>query len=215
MLGGMPTRGNYFLISSFLVTVCAVAQPPAITSSTPPASPAYSIPYSFPPIGLAFAETLQINVVSQASAALQGNFSAISPNGTCTLCSQLGVAPQATTTATPIAVPTVCTGTVTFSDSSGKAIGSPVPFSIGVSAQVFSAPLPFSATHFSGFRGMVVANVQQNVPASTGPCVLAISLETFDTNTGVTHAVLNGAGQTTALATFLVGAASWTAQQVR
>ena len=200
-------RNHLLLISCLMLATCAVAQP-TTSSLTLPASPAYSIPYNFPPIGLAFTETLQINVISQPSVP------AISPYGTCDLCSTFGVTAPVTTTTPPIAMPTVCTGTVTFNDSAGKTIGSPIPFSIGVSGQVFSAPLPFSATRFTGFRGIVVASLLQTVPASTGACSLAMSLETFDTNTGVTHAVLNGSGQTAAFASFIVGAASWTTQQV-
>jgi hypothetical protein len=90
--------------------------------------------------------------------------------------------------------PTSCTGTISFANASGTAIGTPVPFTIGP-GQVYSAPLPFSKTAYSS-RGEIVASVQQTVTFSTvmsslgAPCSLAISLETFDTGTGVTHALL-------------------------
>jgi hypothetical protein len=82
-----------------------------------------------------------------------------------------------------------CTGAISFANASGTAIGTPVKFAVGP-GQVFSASLPFSKTAYSN-RGEIVASVQQTVTLGpVGLCSLAISLETFDTGTGVTHAVL-------------------------
>jgi hypothetical protein len=69
-------------------------------------------------------------------------------------------------------------------------MGKPVPFTV-ITGQIFSAPLPFAMTGISGFRGEILASVQgtTTIPSSN-LCSLSISLETFDTNTGVTHVYL-------------------------
>jgi hypothetical protein len=59
----------------------------------------------------------------------------------------------------------------------------------------------------SGFRGEILASVQgtTTLPSST-VCSLSVSLETFDTNTGVTHVFLTAPAPASAtLATFLSG----------
>ena len=121
--------------------------------------------YNFVPIGIAGTETLQVNVVN---------------------------APSATPTATSTLAPVACTGSISFADASGKAIGSPVSFSV-TPGQIFSAPLPFGKTGYSS-RGEVVATVQQTVQfTSASQCALSMSVEVFDTNSGVTHAILTSA----------------------
>jgi hypothetical protein len=128
---------------------------------------AFTRNYNFPPVGLAGTETLQVNVV---------NLSLF--------------------TATPFVTGTAsCTSTISFANASGMAIGAPVKFTIG-SGQIYSAPLPFSKTGYSS-RGEILASVQQAVEiSSAGACSLAISLETFDTSTGVTHAILTAPATT-------------------
>jgi hypothetical protein len=88
-----------------------------------------------------------------------------------------------------------CAGTVTFANASGTAIGSPAKFAVPA-GQIFSVPLPFTSSGYSS-RGEILASVQQTltIPSSIA-CSLSISLEIFDTSTGVTHAVV-----TTAVAT--------------
>ncbi len=83
-----------------------------------------------------------------------------------------------------------CAGTISFANASGAAIGTPVKFSVGP-GQIFSAPLPFSKTGYSS-RGEILASVQQTVTLpSPSFCTLAISLEVFDTNSGVIHAAIS------------------------
>lgn len=97
-----------------------------------------------------------------------------------------------------------CTGSVSFSNASGAAIRTPVKFTVG-SGDIFSVPLPFANTGYSS-RGEILASVQQTLaipPASL--CSLAISLEIFDTGTGVSHVVLTAPA---AAATPLVGVLS-------
>ena len=145
--------------ASLLVLLAASAAAQGLVTVTPPV--AFSRNYNFPPVGLTGTETLQVNVVNTALF-----------------------------TATPFVTGTAsCTGTISFANASGTAIGTAVPFTVG-SGQIYSAPLPFSKTGYSS-RGEILASVQQNVQLSlASPCLLTISLEIFDTSTGVIHALL-------------------------
>ncbi len=83
-----------------------------------------------------------------------------------------------------------CTGTISFAKADGTAIGTPVKFTVSA-GQIYSAALPFARTTYAS-RGEILASVQQTVDFSAGSaCSLSMSLETFDTATGVTHAVLS------------------------
>jgi hypothetical protein len=114
--------------------------------------------YTLPVVGLAGTETLQVNVVNVATV-------------------------PSTSKETPS-----CAGAISFANSSGTAIGSPVKFTVG-SGQIYSAPLPFSATGYTS-RGEILATIQQTVSSL---CSMVVSLETFDSISGVTH-VLATAG---------------------
>jgi hypothetical protein len=81
-----------------------------------------------------------------------------------------------------------CAGTITFTNASGTVIGTATSFTV-TSGQVFSASLPFSKAGASGIRAEIVGSVQLTLASST-PCALANSLETFDTSSGVTHVFL-------------------------
>jgi hypothetical protein len=116
--------------------------------------------YSFPPVGLASSETAQVNVINIAKPSSAAGATAPS-----------------------------CTGTITFTNASGIAIGSsPVSFTT-TGSDVSSTPLNFSQVGASGVRGEFVASVQLTVP-SKAPCSLVFSRETFDTSTGATHVLL-------------------------
>lgn len=128
--------------------------------------------YNFPPVGLASSETAQINLVN--------------------------IAPMSTTTTSEAPA---CTGTVTFTNTSGAVIGKPTSFST-TGSQVTSVQLLFKDLQLAStdVRGEFVANVQltRSVPA-TAPCSLVFSLETFDSSTGVTHVYLGNSATGTAL----------------
>jgi len=84
-----------------------------------------------------------------------------------------------------------CTGTITFYNASGSAIASPTSFTIG-SGQISSASLPHSETGATGrtsVRGVVA--LTRTVGAGV-PCALASNIETYDTETGVTHVHAGG-----------------------
>lgn len=114
--------------------------------------------FEFPPVGLASSETAQVNVINTAIASTAAGATAPS-----------------------------CAGTITFANSSGVAVGTPVAFTT-TGSQIFSTELSFSKLATSGTRAEFVAGVQLNLTAaSKEPCSLVFSLETFDSSTGATH----------------------------
>lgn len=91
-------------------------------------------------------------------------------------------------------VPASCTGSITFYNTSGTAIGTAANFSLGT-RQVFSAVLPYALTGGTGERTVVRAEIAISATiAGFGipPCILVSSIETYDTATGVTHAFAQG-----------------------
>jgi hypothetical protein len=128
--------------------------------------------YNFPPVGLASSETAQINVL----------------NSTSTLNTAGAMAPS-------------CTGTITFVNASGKAIGNPVSFTT-TGSQIFSTQLTFNQLGATGLRGEFVASIQVtgSFLPTTSSCALVFSLETFDDSTGATHVYLgNSAAASTGI----------------
>jgi hypothetical protein len=136
-----------------------------------PAIPAFTRNYSFPPVGLASSETAQLNVVNIATGSTATN-----------------EAPA-------------CTGTITFANAGGKAIGTPTSFTT-TGSQISSTQLTFSQLQLASTdtRGEFVASVQvTHTTPGTAPCSLVFSLETFDTSSGVTHVYLGNSATGTAL----------------
>jgi hypothetical protein len=120
--------------------------------------------FTFPAIGLGPSETAQVNVVNQSGATSSGTA-------------------------------TSCSGTIAFMNSSGAAIGSATPYSDVTSGQIFSATLPFSSFSASSSRQVfrAVVTLVETLGEGLLPCSLGVSLETYDTASGVTHAVLTAA----------------------
>ena len=85
-----------------------------------------------------------------------------------------------------------CTGSISFLNASGVAIGSPATFTV-TSGQISSGSLPFSSAGISGIRGEIRGQIQLTLTASV-PCALSFSFETFDSATGVTHIFLASPG---------------------
>jgi hypothetical protein len=130
-----------------------------------PAVPVYAVWSALPPMGLASSETAQVNIVNNA-----------------------------------LPVPGVtapsCAGSVAFYNESGSVIGSASNFTVG-SGQIFSVTLPFSSAGASGSRTIVRVQITPAPVTVAGlepppSCVLASSLETYDTASGVTHAFAAG-----------------------
>jgi hypothetical protein len=118
--------------------------------------------YVFAPIGLGSGETASITVMNAATATSPGGGSA---------------APS-------------CTGTISFSNSKG-AIGTPTSFTMA-SGQFTTVTLPFASAGLSGIRGEIQGNVALiTSTAAPTPCLLVASMETYDSTTGATHAVLS------------------------
>ncbi len=119
--------------------------------------------YVFPPVGLGSSETASITVVNTAPAASGG-------------------------TNTAAAAPS-CTGTISFSNANG-AIGTPASFTLG-SEQFKTVTLAFANAGLTGIRGEIQGKVSLTVSTSTAaPCSPAFTLETYDSTTGATHAVI-------------------------
>jgi len=107
---------------------------------------------------------------------------------------QVNVASPGFTGVTNAPFPTPCTGTITFYDGSGAAIGSPASFSITL-AQVASASVPYSDV--PGTSGNSRTIVRARVTTNSG-CSVTANIETFDAATGVTHVHIEG-GSTLAI----------------
>jgi hypothetical protein len=116
---------------------------------------------SFPVVGLASTETVQVNVVNNAAATASGT--AASCTGTISFLNATGN--------------TIGTAT-SFTVGSGQIFSAALPFT-GTGATSGSRTL---------IRGVVAVTF---TPGSGVPCRLASTLETFDTTTGVTHVHLN------------------------
>jgi hypothetical protein len=137
--------------------------------------PSVTRDYNFPPVGLGSSETAQVNVLNSVST---------------------GIAVGATAPS--------CSGTITFANASGKAVGNPVSFTT-TGSQIFSTQLTFSQLGAGGTRGEFVASIQLTgslLPVSN-LCALVFSLETYDDATGATHVYLgNSAAASTGISRF-------------
>jgi hypothetical protein len=120
-----------------------------------------------PPLNLAASETVQIGLVSSAAGYSES--------------------------------PGACTGSVSFYGANGSVIGVPTAFNIDKRPLIFSAQLPYAATGANVPRSAVSAQIALTASpitvaylSATPPCVIAFSMKTFDTATGVTHAFVAG-----------------------
>jgi hypothetical protein len=155
-----------YLICFLSFTSSCWAQP----ASVPPTTATRDVVFS--PVGLAFTETAQINVANTAANPANGTASS-------------------------------CSGTISFNTATGAAAQTPVKFTV-TSGQIFSAPLTAAKLGVvNGSRSEFIGSVQWALlpppvpppppaPAPpTAPCNLSVSLETFDSVTGVTHVYLS------------------------
>ena len=80
-----------------------------------------------------------------------------------------------------------CGGSISFTDATGAAIGKPTAFTGLGTGQITSGDLVGS-----GARAEIQGSVQVTITLGSAatPCSLLLTLETFDTSTGVTHAVV-------------------------
>lgn len=88
-----------------------------------------------------------------------------------------------------------CTGSIAFTDSTGAPIGTPIAFTGLGTGQIAVGDLPHynpDPNPHHELQGSVSLTI---TPSVFTPCSLLMTLETFDTNTGVTHAVLTTAAE--------------------
>ncbi|MFN7997623.1 MAG: hypothetical protein U0Q18_28655 [Bryobacteraceae bacterium] len=123
----------------------------------------------FAPVGVAPSETLQVNLSNAAT--VSGSSDRFSE----------------------------CSGTLTFYDSGGRALGDGTSLGFSVSTGLLSVPLPYLATGGSGQRAMVRVEIKVSPvmpPTAEGPqipvCTLLSSVEIYDTATGAIHAIVTG-----------------------
>jgi hypothetical protein len=114
----------------------------------------------------------------------------------------VGVAPTETVqinlvniaTASSTGTAASCTGAASFFNASGAAIGTPSSFTV-TSGEIQPISLPFSKVGTGTTRALVRGTVElTGSTTSPTPCALLISLETYDTTTGVTHVLLTNGG---------------------
>jgi hypothetical protein len=85
-----------------------------------------------------------------------------------------------------------CTGTISFSNANG-AIGTPASFTVG-SGGLQTITLSFASAGLTGNRGEIQGKVSLAISSTApAPCSLMLSLETYDSTTFATHAVLSNA----------------------
>ena len=85
-----------------------------------------------------------------------------------------------------------CTGSITFNNSAGNAIGTSTSFTV-TAGQIFSASLPFARLTTSTTRAEVIGVIGLTTSSTNRtPCSLHYSLETYDTATGATHVHVAG-----------------------
>ena len=157
---------NRFMMAAAFTAALASAQSGTTTTTTTNTNTSTGISNT-PVVGLASSETAQINLLNDASNAADGTAAS-------------------------------CAGTVTFLNSSGAAIGSATPFTVA-SGVIQSVSLPFGKSGATGTRTEIRAAISQTIPAESNsggtpgagvPCNLRVTLETYDTSTGVTHVFL-------------------------
>jgi len=115
------------------------------------------------PLGLGSTETLRVDLTNVATT--------------------IAATTSAATTAS-------CTGTVSFLNASGAAIGTAIPFTVA-SGVTFPVNLAFMNAGFTGNRGELrVVIALTRTPGV--PCQLETSISTFDTSSGATHLYVAG-----------------------
>jgi hypothetical protein len=151
-----------------------------LPGANPPSTP-QSSSFSFPLVGLASSESIEVNLI---------NLAANSTN-TSTSGSTGGTAAS-------------CTGNVTFQTaSSGTDIGGATNFTLAADAVASITPSVSSTVTTSGGRVLIRAIVTTTFTAGV-PCSLASTLNTFDTATGVTHVFLVGQATPVAVPVFTI-----------
>jgi len=145
------------------VAQTALAQAPFATTTTTPTLTRNS---SFPPVGLAASETMQVNVANLAEN------------------------PTTVTSTSPAAS---CTGSISFFNAAGTPIGTATEFTVATgvtqSATMTLAKAGITGTTRAEIRAVIQSTITEGRDAP--PCSLVSSLETFDSTSGATHVYLS------------------------
>ena len=155
------------LLAAGVFTQCLSAQTTTTTTTTTRTREA-----DFAPIGLAVGETLQVNLANTAAN------------------------PTTTSSTGSAATPASCTGSVSFYGASGAIVGTATSFTL-TSGQISSVKLPYASAGATAAatRPLIRPVVTLTTTFPNGPaCNLALSLETYDAATGVTHVHAEGGG---------------------
>jgi hypothetical protein len=153
--------------SKFLLAFTFVAGAIGQTALAQPPSATITRNSSFPPVGLATTETMQVNVVN------------------------LAVNPTTVTSTAPAAS---CTGSISFYNAAGTALGTATDFTVAAgviqSVTLTLAKAGITSTTRAEIRAVIQSTITEGREAP--PCSLASSLETYDSTLGATHVYLSG-----------------------
>jgi hypothetical protein len=153
---------------ALITAICAFGQFTAGTNSNPSTN-TITTTSSFPPVGTAATETVQVVLSNTA-----------------------GVSSNATAASNEAALS--CNGSVAFYNAGGAVIGTATSFTL-TSGQIAQVSLPYASTAPASVRELIRAVVSLNITfGDAAGCSLSYSLATFDTTTGATHAIVIGAG---------------------
>jgi hypothetical protein len=153
---------------ALVMAICAFGQFDTGTNTSPTTNTTTTTS-SLPPVGIGSMETAQVILTNTATGSKN-------------------------TTATGNEPAPSCSGSVAFYDASGTIIGTAASFTL-TSGQIAQVGLPYASTASASVRELIRAVVSLNVTfPDAAPCSLSYSLATFDTATGVTHAIVIGTG---------------------
>jgi hypothetical protein len=153
---------------TIMMAICAFGQF-ANSTGTSPNTNTTTTTSSLPPVGIGATETAQVILTNTAAASSNATVAANEP------------APS-------------CNGSVTFYNAGGTMIGTATTFTL-TSGQIAQVSLPYASTASASVRELIRPVVSLNITfPDAAPCSLSYSLATFDTATGVTHAIIVGTG---------------------
>jgi len=154
----MSTRSFSLFALAAILTGSALAQTTTLTRTTT---------YTFPLVGLAASEGIEVNLINLAS-----NLS----NGTAASCTG---------------------SVTFMNAASGTVISGATNFTLAANAVASIAPSAASNVVYAGNRALMRVVLETTTTGNNVPCSLASTLTTFDTATGVTHVLLVGTSPAT------------------
>lgn len=161
---------NFALLSfAAVLSGSAVAQTTTLTRTST---------YTFPLVGLATSESIEVNLINLAS-----NLS----NGTAASCTG---------------------SVTFMNAAAGTVIGGATNFTLAANAVASISPSTTSNVVYTGNRALMRVVLETTTTNPGVPCSLASTLTTFDTSSGVTHVLLVGNAPVTATPVVFFGSAT-------